>query len=87
MKWKGLLVVALLLAAFVFIVLSSMSISEEACVVCISYNGRMECRKASAATREEATRTAGDNACALLASGMTDTIACSNTLPSSVICE
>ena len=52
--------------------------------VCMAYAGRTDCRTASAATKQQAQRTATDNACALIASGMTDSIACSNTPPTSI---
>jgi hypothetical protein len=52
--------------------------------VCVAYLGRTECRTASAATKQQAQRTATENACALIASGMTDSIACANTPPASV---
>ena len=52
--------------------------------VCVTFRGRTECRTASGATVEEAQRTAVQNACALLASGMTDSIACDRTPPTQV---
>lgn len=52
--------------------------------VCIEYRGRTLCRTAAGPTREEAIRTAADNACALLASGMTDSMQCGRTEPKSV---
>lgn len=52
--------------------------------VCINYQGRSACRTASGATEEAAMRTARDNACAMISSGMTDSIACQNTPPSKV---
>jgi hypothetical protein len=52
--------------------------------VCIAYQGRTDCRTASAATKQQAQRTATDNACAVVTSGMTDSIACANTPPTSV---
>lgn len=57
------------------------------CEVCITYRGRTRCRTAAGATREEAVRTATDNACAFLASGMTESIRCTNTAPDRVTCE
>jgi hypothetical protein len=60
---------------------STMGIRKYRVEVCIEYGGRQACRTASAATAEEARRTATDNACALLTSGMTDSIACANTPP------
>ncbi len=52
--------------------------------VCMEFRGQTICRAASGPTRAEAVRTATDNACGLLASGMTDTIQCGNTPPKSV---
>ena len=52
--------------------------------VCQEYRGRTVCRTAAGPTREEAVRTAIDNACALLASGMTDSMQCGATPPRSV---
>jgi hypothetical protein len=52
--------------------------------VCITFQGRTACRTASAATKEEALRAAVQNACALISSGVTDSIACQNTPPDSV---
>jgi hypothetical protein len=52
--------------------------------VCIAFNGRSACRTAAGATEEFARRTAITNACGEIASGVTDSIACENTQPTSV---
>lgn len=52
--------------------------------VCMEFRGRTACRTAAGPTREDAVRTAADNACALLASGMTDTMQCARGEPRSV---
>ncbi len=52
--------------------------------LCITYNGATDCRSASAQTREDAQRTAATAACAHLAGGVTDSIRCENTPPSSI---
>ncbi len=52
--------------------------------VCMTYQGRQNCAKASAETREQALRTATTNACALIASGVTDSLACERGTPVSV---
>ena len=52
--------------------------------VCMTYQGRQNCAKASAETREQALRTATTNACALIASGVTDSLACERSTPVSV---
>ena len=54
------------------------------CEVCVAYNGRTSCRKASAANREAALRSATDNACAQIASGVTETMGCTSAAPTSL---
>ncbi|MCS7043151.1 MAG: hypothetical protein NZR01_10200 [Bryobacteraceae bacterium] len=52
--------------------------------VCMEFRGRTACRTAAGPTREDALRAAADNACALLASGMTESMQCSHSQPKSV---
>ncbi|MCI0566729.1 MAG: hypothetical protein L0Z52_00885 [Acidobacteria bacterium] len=66
---------------------ASASLSKHSCEICITYEGRSACRKAEGATSDEARRTAIDLACAMLASGMTDSLGCQRTQPSSVTCD
>lgn len=54
------------------------------CEVCMTFNGHMECRKAQASNNQDCQRTGTDNACALLASGVTDTINCTQSTPTKV---
>lgn len=73
-------------AAILLLVLySTLGNAKYRCEVCVSYQGRQACRTAAAATQEQAERTAKENACAQIASGVTDSIACGNTTPISVI--
>ncbi len=51
--------------------------------ICITFQGRTECRTARAATHNEALRTATDNACSLMASGQSEFERCRNTRPTS----
>ncbi|MCC6538775.1 MAG: hypothetical protein IT162_14565 [Bryobacterales bacterium] len=84
-KSKGLWIVLIFGAAFLAVMYTSTrNLAAHRVEVCIEFNGREACRAASGATPELARRTATDNACALIASGMTDSIACSNTTPKSV---
>jgi len=69
-----------------YIIYSSMTLAQVRCEVCIEFHGKRECRSASGANAEEAQRSATDLACVFLASGMTDSIACSNTRPASLAC-
>lgn len=52
--------------------------------VCVAYQGRTSCRTAASSTKEQAIRTATENACALIASGMTDSMACAAAKPTSI---
>lgn len=58
--------------------------SETTCEVCIEFRGNSQCRQARGESEDTCRRTATDNACAFLSSGMTDSIACGNTEPKSV---
>jgi hypothetical protein len=70
------------------IALSVRSSYERSCEVCVTFRGSSTCREALARTEEEATRTAQDNACAVLgATGMTLSIECANTRPDRVTCR
>lgn len=77
-------VIGLVVVALGLVVWSSMGLSQVRVEACISYNGRTECRVAAGTSRDEAVRTATTMACATLASGMTERIACENTEPSKV---
>jgi hypothetical protein len=83
----GVAAAVLALATLALIVQSVRRQARVSCEVCIVFHERSQCRTAAGATREEATRTAIDTACALLASGMTDGIRCSNTPPARVTCS
>ena len=81
-KAVGVIFVILLImlpAAFMtWRVVSSQSVG---CEVCMEFRGRSECRKALGPDRQSCQRTGTDNACALLASGMTESIACTRGTP------
>ena len=73
-----------LLAVFGALIYSTLDLQGYSCEVCITFNGRTNCAKASGTTREEAQRTATDTACAPITGGMSETIACSNTPPDNI---
>jgi hypothetical protein len=77
----------LALATLALLLYAASSTYRSRCEVCITFHGRTECREAYGKTREEATRTAADNACGLLAAGMTESVACTNTRPARVACS
>ena len=82
---KTALVSILFLLLFVgFVVFSTMDLGGYECEVCMTFNGRTNCARATGTSREEAQRTATDTACAPISGGMTETIQCSRTEPDSV---
>ena len=84
MKKSVLLGILFLVAFLGIVVYSTMGAGRIRCEVCITYQGRNACRTASARTRDLALRTATENACALISSGVTDSNQCHNTPPDSV---
>ena len=69
-------IVAGVLAMVGLMIYASMNLSRHRVEVCVDYQGREACKIASGETRENAIRTATSNACAFVASGMTDSMAC-----------
>jgi hypothetical protein len=79
--WIGILFAVLVIGAVAY---SSLHGQAYRCRVCISFNGASDCRTASAASRQEAQRSATTAACAQLAGGVSDSIRCENTQPTSI---
>lgn len=67
-----------------FLIYSSLHIAKYRVEVCVAYHGANQCRTASADTQDHALRSAQSNACALLASGVTETMQCERETPASV---
>ena len=84
---KNVVILAIGFAAAVLAVLifTTMGTNKFRCKVCITFNGRTACRTAGASTEAQAVRTATENACAQIASGVTDSMGCESTPPQSVI--
>jgi len=74
----GILFVVIVLGVLIY---SSMNLAQHRVEVCMNFNGRTSCRTAAGSTQDAALQTAISNACADIASGVTDTIACGNTQP------
>jgi hypothetical protein len=83
----AIVLVVAALATAGLIVLGVRQSMGHGCEVCITFEGRTVCRTAQGASEDEATQTATQNACALLASGMTKTVQCQNRQPDKVVCE
>jgi hypothetical protein len=73
--------VALFLSYVIYLSLES---NQHRVEVCMEFRGQTACATATGATPEEARRTATDTACARISSGMTDSMACSQSPPKSV---
>jgi hypothetical protein len=71
-------------AALVYATLAETGVE---CEVCVEFNGRSACRTGTASDRTGAVRGAISNACKVLSSGVTQSIACDQTRPQSVVCE
>jgi hypothetical protein len=77
----GLVIVAVILAVVVY---SSLNLAGHRVEACMEYKGNAACRTASGSTEEFARRTAISNACAQIASGVTDTIGCEAATPTKI---
>jgi AhpD family alkylhydroperoxidase len=85
-KWTSWVTLVGLVAIVAIVVGSSFEVGTVRCEVCIDFHGRQACRAVDGATRDEAQRAAVTNACALLASGVTDSMACERTEPTRSDC-
>ncbi len=74
----GILIVLVILGIMVY---STLNLTGHRYEACMTFNGRTNCRTASGSTDEFAMRTAISNACAAIASGVTDSIACEQSTP------
>jgi hypothetical protein len=84
-KKTVILAIAFLVVVLGVVVYTTMGVPKYRCEVCIFFNGRTACRTAGASTEAQAQRAATENACAEIASGVTESMACENTAPQSVI--
>jgi hypothetical protein len=77
----GILFVLIVLGVIVY---SSFNLTKHRVEVCIAFNGRTNCKTASAVTEEFALQTAVTNACGEIAFGVTATVACEHTPPTKI---
>lgn len=81
--------IALVVAIVIFgaaLILGSHSLVQAECELCVTFNGMTQCRKGSGADVAEARQAAQKAACAVMAGGMNESIACDNTPPTNVRC-
>ena len=84
MKRVHLAAIAFVAVVLAVLIYSTMTLSQARVEVCMTFGGQMHCSTVSGATRESALRTAITNACAVISSGVTDTIACEQQAPAKV---
>jgi hypothetical protein len=85
---KSTLAALILLPPLIALVIyNSFQVSDYECTVCIEYEGHQQCRTVTAQTESEGLQSATNNACALLTSGMTESIHCMRTPPKRAECK
>ena len=86
-KRSGWLLAGVLILFMAFVIYRSLHITGYRCSVCLSFRGQDVCRTVDGPTEREARSGATTNACAFLASGVTDSLACERTVPTKVDCS
>jgi hypothetical protein len=81
MKKPVLVGIVIVLVILGIVIYSSLNLTGHRYEACMSFKGQTNCRTASGSSDEFAIRTAVSNACAEIASGVTDTIACEQSKP------
>ena len=81
MKKPVLIGILFVAAVIVVLIYSTMNLAQQRVEVCMQFNGRVACRTAAGSTKDFALRTATSNACAQIASGVTDSTACERSEP------
>jgi len=77
----GIIFVLIVLGVIVY---SSFNLAKVRVQVCMQFNGKTNCKTASATTEEFALQAAITNACGEIAFGVTETVACGHTTPAKV---
>jgi hypothetical protein len=85
---KGRVIAAIVsvVALIAILVYGSMGTVQAECELCVQYNGRTECRRGSGADEAEARQAAQKAACAVMASGMAESVNCQRVPPTNVTC-
>ena len=86
MKWTSWVTLVGLAGIFGVVVMTSLNVGGVRCEVCVEFNGRQACRAVDGDDEAETHTAAMTNACALVASGVTDTVACQHSTPTKASC-
>lgn len=76
--------IILIVGPALWLTYTALSESSVTCEVCVEFNEKTNCAKASGENRLTCQTTATDTACALVASGVQQSIQCSQKKPASV---
>jgi hypothetical protein len=87
MKWTSWVTLIGLGGIIALVIASSLRVGRVRCEVCIEFRGKRACRAVDGENEMQARTSAINNTCALLASGVTDSMACERTPPSSLDCQ
>lgn len=80
------MIIAIFVIAFIALVLfTTLEGPRFRVQVCMSFGGREACKTVKAKSEEAALRSAIQNACADISSGVTDTVSCEKSEPKSVL--
>jgi len=82
----GIIGTVLAAGTLALVIVAMLRSFEHHCEVCIQFEGQTACREAKGSSAEEAMRTAQDNACAFVASGMTQIVQCTAKPPARSSC-
>jgi len=85
---KGAIIAIVFVVAVAGLIWASLrGVNEVTCEVCITYNEETACRTGKGRTKEDAIDVATRSACAVLSSGMTESMKCERTTPTSQSCD
>jgi hypothetical protein len=77
----GVIAAVIFIGLLIYLTMGQKQVRAE---VCVEFQGRTNCRTAAGPTQEQAIRTATDNACATITSGMTESMSCGRMPPAKV---
>ena len=85
-RWRALALIVAIGAVVGTLVFGSMNSMQAECSLCVEFRGQRECRTGMGNTPKDARAAAQRAACAVMASGMDESIACGNAAPTNVQC-
>ncbi len=87
-KRAGMWIFLAVFTVFVgFLIFGSLRTVQVECSLCVEFRGQRQCRTGSGATQGDAEAAAQRAACAVMAAGMDESIACQNARPQQVSCS